>query len=340
MTYWDLNVSRLNAEGTTDNARDATRMDRKMNYEDSAYSKLAPTKRGLDILVTDFNKLETLSRVVMNYNKDLNKTAMAVGQQRAWLEKGLGNVGSYMETIENERSYIIETATEDKFQFDNVFVRECNLDFNFIDVNKNFYSYKCASGETSNNTLKVEGGATLLLGNKVIGLIMQGNSDTKKVKLGQRIMFDENQVYRVMGWNTIRNTNLMELQMELDIYNPEKDKLITIGGFDYWIADYDGHNEQVGYAIELAPSKEYMFKSEVLDIEVTRLFNNVPQVTTFTFSVDASSTANIGDYDFSIVDGTHFDITNIKGTMETVVIKIVDDGALVADEFKTYTLGV
>lgn len=168
----------------------------------------------------------------------------------------------------------------------------------------------------------------------------QFNDTTKLIKIGQRFAFGDHDIWSIKGKSGLSKNGLLEITLQKSEFNPETDKLINIDGQDYWIADYMDHTESTGYDIQFSNITDYLIETDHWEPIVTRLLNGIEEVSTFTFTIDGTSTALPSEYEFNIIDGNSFELINTSGSTNVVVVRVHDNDSLVADDLRSVELGL
>lgn len=87
----------------------------------------------------------------------------------------------------------------------------------------------------------------------------------------------------------------------------------------------------------VSPDIDGILLTDTKIFTVAKLNNGVEEVETFTFSVDGSTTANSGDYEFTIIDGNSFSIKN-NNDGKMLAIKIIPDNDVGSEFIVEYNL--
>lgn len=307
----------------------------------SEYDLLAPTKRGDDIQIIDFNKVVTTGRGVFNYRYGRSFSSFREGLERLWAKKDSIKDGYYVKktTADSlDEMFIVDTLTRDKFIFENAYVKRCNAQFVYS-VDSVVYSYPCAIKTDTN--LGLDQNNPIDFSSKKLIITIQKNTETIKIKEDSRVIFGDKHTFKVANVDDYSRSGLLEISLLANAFNPSTDKQVTIDSKQYWIANYtaDPTPIPVGSELIITPDVNYVKKTNTsgTTFTVNKYTGGVLVPTTFTFTVDSSSTAILSDYTMTVINGNSF---NIKSNVanKKLVINCNEVGGTLLSKQKTINL--
>ena len=259
----------------------------------STYDLLAPSKRGDDVEITNRSNVSVPDRAVFNYNKEYSRSTMLEGQERCFLEKDSVEVGYYVKRVRTDETYLIETLTEDKFLFEDAFVRKCNTKLNFIDNQGSIRTYPCVyrissrteKDTTENKYIEVTTGDAYIE--------VQYNDFTSELtnQDGTRFILSKDECYTLKNaYNQFVN-GLVYIKLEQSEINFDTDKYVDLGDGTFgWIADYE--NRDV-FTITIDQSDSEVITGNTLQLTAQVLKNDQVVEEDITWSSDNETVATV-----------------------------------------------
>lgn len=307
----------------------------------SEYDLIAPTKRGDDMQIIDFNKVITTGRGVFNYRYSRSHSSFKDGLERLWAKKDSIKDGYYIKkttTDSLEETFIVDTLTRDKFIFENAYIKRCNSQFVYV-VNDVIYSYPCAIKTDTN--LGLDQNNPIDFSNKKLIITIQKNEETIKIKEDSRVIFGDKHTFKVANVDDYSRNGLLEISLLANSFNPSTDKQVTIDSKQYWIANYtaDPTPIPVGSELIITPDVNFVKKTNTsgTTFTVNKYTGGVLVPTTFTFTVGSSSTAILSDYTMTVINGNSFNIKSNVANKKLVINCNEVGGTLLAKQ-KTINL--
>ena len=259
----------------------------------STYHLLAPSKRGDDVEITNRSNVSVPDRAVFNYNKEYSRSTMLEGQERCFLEKDSVEVGYYVKRVRTDETYLIETLTEDKFLFEDAFVRKCNTKLNFIDNQGSIRTYPCVyrissrteKDTTENKYIEVTTGDAYIE--------VQYNDFTSELtnQDGTRFILSKDECYTLKNaYNQFVN-GLVYIKLEQSEINFDTDKYVDLGDGTFgWIADYE--NRDV-FTITIDQSDSEIVTGNTLQLTAQVLKNDQVVEEDITWTSDNETVATV-----------------------------------------------
>lgn len=297
----------------------------------SEYDLLAPTKRGDDISIIDFNGVTTTSRGVFNYRYSRSHSNFREGLERLWSKKDSIKEGYYVKktTADSlDEIFIVDTLTRDKFIFENAYVKRCSAKYVFMDGDiPRVYDCTIKTG----TYLGLDENNPIDFSDKELTITLQYNVNTIKIKEASRVIFGNKHAFKVVNINDYSYKGLLEISLLADAFNPTTDQLVTIGISQYWIANYTAvpTPEPIGSEIIITPNVDIVKKTTTsgVDFTATKYTNGVVDATTFTFTIESNSTGVSGiDYVFTVVDSDTFNVKSLSMN-KYINVKIQDNSS-------------
>ena len=279
----------------------------------STYHLLALSKRGDDVEITNRSNVSVPDRAVFNYNKEYSRSTMLEGQERCFLEKDSVEVGYYVKRVRTDETYLIETLTEDKFLFEDAFVRKCNTKLNFIDNQGSIRTYPCVyrissrteKDTTENKYIEVTTGDAYIE--------VQYNDFTSELtnQDGTRFILSKDECYTLKNaYNQFVN-GLVYIKLEQSEINFDTDKYVDLGDGTFgWIADYE--NRDV-FTITIDQSDSEIITGNTLQLTAQVLKNDqiVEEDITWASSDETVATVDENGLLTTITDG----VVNITASL-------------------------
>jgi len=259
----------------------------------STYHLLALSKRGDDVEITNRSNVSVPDRAVFNYNKEYSRSTMLEGQERCFLEKDSVEVGYYVKRVRTDETYLIETLTEDKFLFEDAFVRKCNTKLNFIDNQGSIRTYPCVyrissrteKDTTENKYIEVTTGDAYIE--------VQYNDFTSELtnQDGTRFILSKDECYTLKNaYNQFVN-GLVYIKLEQSEINFDTDKYVDLGDGTFgWIADYE--NRDV-FTITIDQSDSEIVTGNTLQLTAQVLKNDQVVEEDITWTSDNETVATV-----------------------------------------------
>jgi len=259
----------------------------------STYHLLALSKRGDDVEITNRSNVSVPDRAVFNYNKEYSRSTMLGGQERCFLEKDSVEVGYYVKRVRTDETYLIETLTEDKFLFEDAFVRKCNTKLNFIDNQGSIRTYPCVyrissrteKDTTENKYIEVTTGDAYIE--------VQYNDFTSELtnQDGTRFILSKDECYTLKNaYNQFVN-GLVYIKLEQSEINFDTDKYVDLGDGTFgWIADYE--NRDV-FTITIDQSDSEIVTGNTLQLTAQVLKNDQVVEEDITWTSDNETVATV-----------------------------------------------
>ena len=203
----------------------------------SLYDVLAPSDRGDAITMTNLDKVETSLRAVMNYKRDFDVETMPTGLQRVFLPKDSSEIGYMITLLRTGKKYIIESRDENRYDYDDVYVRLAGTEIKWKDENGDTITTLASKSLLSEPSTGIVEGDNIRLLRAKMKLMVQNNSDTEKLIEGQRLYLGK-KVYEISYIDDFVSDGLLNIYLKHDEINKDTDD-VTNG-----IADVtDGDNE-------------------------------------------------------------------------------------------------
>lgn len=245
-------------------------------------------------------------------------------------------VGDYLTLF--TKTWLILSKDEDAQVQEKCYISVCNENL-LINDNGTYKVYPCMI-EASSLSLGLDENNPFDVSNGVIKLTVKKDSLTQSVLEGQRFIFGNKRTFKVTNINDFIS-NIMMITLQRDAFNESTDKLVTISGKQYWIANYTANPtpQPTGSELIITPDVNYVKKSNTsgATFTVNKYTGGVLVPTTFTFTVDGSSTAISSDYTMTVINGNSF---NIKSNVanKKLVINCSEVGGTLLVKQKTINL--
>lgn len=245
-------------------------------------------------------------------------------------------VGDYLTLF--SKTWIILSKDEDSVVQEKCYISVCNENLLLKDGSV-YKVYPCMI-ESSGLSLGLDENNPFDVSNGIIKLTAKKDSITQSILEGDRFIFGNKRTFKVTNINDFLS-NIMVITLQRDAFNPSTDKQVTIDSKQYWIANYtaDPTPIPVGSELIITPDVNYVKKTNTsgTTFTVNKYTGGVLVPTTFTFTVDASSTALVGDYTFTVIDGDSF---NVKSNVanKKLVINCSEVGGTLLTKQKTINL--
>jgi len=297
----------------------------------STYDLLAPSERGDDITITDRLSTSLVSRGVFNYNKEHTKVTMLNGQERCFFANDSVESGYYVNKTRTKETYIIETLTENKFLFEDTFVRKCNSLLNWVDSNGKINSYPCVRTENSVTDLGTSENKYMVIPNRENKITVQSNKFTKLIRErdGVRFIFDE-KCFLLHDIEREIYDGLVILMLEEDEINFETDKQVLVDGSLIWIADY---TKAPSYILEINQSDSEIATGNTLQLsaQILRDGQVVVEDISWTSSDELIATVDNSGLVTTVAEGSVIitaimvDNNDVRDTVNIEVVAIATD---------------
>ena len=208
-------------------------------------------------------------------------------------------------------------------------VTRCNNVLKYIDENGNIIEEPCVidyatkySNVYYNNILNIPQSTAVVT--------VQNNENTRRILINDRFIFDS-QVYKIKSKNDFlrestfekNSAALIKFEVNLDVTAPDDD-------FDLMIADMNKYkdiynpNKETGVRVVIEPSIDYIMEGETTHFSCYLYNGSTKLDNEFEITCDSERTLN---YNFGLVDGNHFFITNNKMDLSQLIkIKCVTEG--------------
>lgn len=250
-----------------------------------------------------------------------------------------GDYIKYTDEIGTQENYIVITKPDINAITKQMKVVNCVSDAVFM-IGSTVKKYACKL-VSSNSMNPLDENNPFDINSEKLYMYIQNNSDVSTLTEGSRLIFGNKRAFKITGFDDYSTLGLFIVTLQRDAFNPSTDKQVTIDSKQYWIANYtaDPTPIPVGSELIITPDVNYVKKTNTngTTFTVNKYTGGVLVPTTFTFTVDASSTALVGDYTFTVVDGDSF---NVKSNVanKKLVINCNEVGGTLLSKQKTINL--
>lgn len=216
-------------------------------------------------------------------------------------------------------------------------IHRCNNKLKFVDKFENIYQEPCVIDPALkygnvyyNNSVNIPQGA--------ISIWLQLNDYTKDIAINDRFVIGYNEVYRVRNIiNYLSDTtfsadgsHLIRIEAELQAIQPGDNFISGITGGTPIV-----QTQTTIRSIALSPINTTVLQGNTQIFSCNSYIGDTPTLDAFTFEV-LINTIPIGRYEYSVIDGNHFSIKNIKKyASENISIKCTNNTTA---EFKIFEI--
>ncbi len=235
--------------------------------------------------------------------------------------------------------WITANTDNDKYITKSSIVRRCNNEFRYIDIKTGKIISEPCVIDYDMKYSNIYYNQSVIVPQGTIDIFCQNNENSKSIQINDRFIFGS-QVFKVKAKNDFLRSRtyikesvpIIHFETYIDSTADDDDFILQIANMNKYKDVYPPKPEPIGIDVEVSPLPLEIYQNESQIFECFLYKDGIKQTNTFDFSVSGMSDSY---YNFEIIDGNSFKITNLKmNILAPLVVKCSNEEMSKSFEFE------